>query len=159
MPSITLESAIQLTGLSRRTLWRRIATGTVRRLGRTGGRGPGHARIELELIRGDIPLPDLEDEDLQVIQQADAGDPAARHDVALMLMEAGCQELAIHWLTAAANQQYPDAMHWLGRCHITGEGVPRDEALGLSWIRRAAERGHFISRYQIEALVGSGTAR
>jgi len=33
-------------------------------------------------------------------------------------------------MTRAAKQLYPDAMCYLGRFYLTGEGVPHDEAEG-----------------------------
>ncbi|SEQ34631.1 Sel1 repeat-containing protein [Ectothiorhodospira magna] len=69
-----------------------------------------------------------------------------------MLLEARRPDLALHWLQAAADQHYPDAMHWLGRCHISGEGVPKDEMLGLSWLQRAAALGHVISQRQMAGI-------
>ncbi|MCG5494514.1 tetratricopeptide repeat protein [Ectothiorhodospira variabilis] len=155
MPLISVDTAVHLTGLSKRTIWRRMALedGSRFRLRRPGGgRGPGPARIELGVILKDIPVPDLQEEEFQFIQGADSGDPEAQNDVALMLLEVGRPELALFWFQAAADQEYPDAMHWLGRCYVSGEGVPQDEALGVSWIKRAAQRGHRISQGQVEAL-------
>lgn len=70
----------------------------------------------------------------------------------MILMGVERYDLAIHWLRLAAAQSYPDAMHWLGRCYISGKGMDLDEKEGLAWIRRAAEHGHIISQKQIEAL-------
>jgi len=152
MPLITLDSAIKITGLSRRTLWRRMATDVADMAQPArSGRGPRTARIALNLIQGDL-LFSLEQIDPAVIEAADSGDPEAQNDVALMLLLAARPDLAVQWLQDAAAQDYPDAMHWLGRCHLAGEGLPHDEGLGLSWLGRAAARGHMMSRELLAAI-------
>ncbi|SEL61674.1 tetratricopeptide repeat protein [Ectothiorhodospira marina] len=149
MHTISLDSAMQLTGLSKRTLWRRVsfAPYPTRRESHAGSR----TLIAIETIEADLPAP-LEPGDDAIIAQADQGDAEAQNDVAMMLMEAERYDLAIHWLRLASEQEYPDAMHWLGRCYISGRGLDRDEAIGLDWIRRAAHKGHIISQRQVERL-------
>ena len=146
--NITLDTAERLTGLSRRTLRRRLAVDMPRqeRLRRVD-----KGYIPLRCLRGDLPG-DLGPEDERVIVLADQGYAEAQHHVALMQMEAGFSDLAIYWLEQAAAQDYPDAMHWLGRCHVSGEGVEEDEIRGLDWLRRAAAKGHIISQKQLEGL-------
>jgi uncharacterized protein len=107
--------------------------------------------VALEAIVADIGIP-LSDEDLALIQQADGGDPGAQADVAVLLMEAGLAAKAVFWLRSAADQGYADAMHWLGRCYVCGEGVDHDEAEGLAWISRAAAAGHPIAGAQMQRL-------
>jgi hypothetical protein len=151
MHTISLDTAMQLTGLSRRTLWRRVSSAPypTHRESHAGSR----TLIAIETIEADLPAP-LEPGDDAIIARADQGDPEAQNDVAMILMEANRYDLALHWLHLAADQEYPDAMHWLGRCHIEGNGVEKDEAQGLAWLRKAAERGHVISQRQVEAVGG-----
>jgi TPR repeat protein len=59
---------------------------------------------------------------------------------------------ALYWLELAAGQGHTDAMHWLGRCHIEGNGLPKNEELGIMWLSKAAAHGHLISRYQMDRL-------
>ncbi|ANB01446.1 tetratricopeptide repeat protein [Ectothiorhodospira sp. BSL-9] len=151
MHLVTLKTAIFLTGLSRRTLWRRIAAGAIAK--KNKDEPLGRTQVPLEGLLDDIGIP-LNEEDMDLIRRADNGDPMAQGELGLMLLQAGQPERAIHWLEQAATREDPDAMHWLGRCHVAGEGVEVDETLGLSWITRAAARGHVISRRQVEVLGG-----
>ena len=151
MHLITLKTAIHLTGLSRRTLWRRIAVGA---FFKTNKDEPlGRTQIPLEALAKDTGL-SLTTADMEIIQRADEGDTHAKGEVGLMLLEAGQPERAVYWLELAAQAEEADAMHWLGRCHVAGEGVEADETLGLSWITRAAAKGHVISQRQVAVLGG-----
>ena len=149
MHMVSLRTASELTGLSKRTLWRRIAAGRLFKLNRD--EPLARTSVALESIIADIGIPPS-DEDLALIQRADGGDPEAQADVALLLMEAGLAGKAVYWLRSAADQGYADAMHWLGRCYVSGEGVDRDEAEGLAWIGRAAAAGHSIAGAQMQRL-------
>jgi TPR repeat protein len=37
--------------------------------------------------------------------------------------------------------------------HSWGEGVPRDEALALKWLNRAAEQRHCEAQFELKALM------
>ena len=41
----------------------------------------------------------------------------------------------------AAEQGLADGQYWLGRCCATGEGVAKDKAEAVKWLRKAAEQG------------------
>ncbi|MCV2216544.1 hypothetical protein [Thauera sp. Sel9] len=56
------------------------------------------------------------------------------------------------WFEAAARQDYPEGMHWLGRCLIAGQGVAVDEKRGIDCIARAANRGHPTARRMMPFL-------
>ncbi|MCG5513135.1 tetratricopeptide repeat protein [Ectothiorhodospira shaposhnikovii] len=147
---ISLDTAERLTGLSRRSLRRRLATEMPRQ---ERSDAVDRGCIPLAAVRADIPAA-LQPEDDEVIIRADQGEAEAQNDVALILMDADRYDLAIHWLRLAARQEYPDAMHWLGRCYVSGQGVDKDEQEGMAWIRRAAEHGHVISQAQVRAMDG-----
>ncbi|MCG5501894.1 tetratricopeptide repeat protein, partial [Ectothiorhodospira lacustris] len=137
MHEVTLDTAEQLTGLSRRSLRRRLGIGMMRQA-RLANLGRGY--VPLACIREDIPTT-LTPDDEEVIVRADRGDAEAQNDVALLFMEVERYDLALPWLRKAAAQEYPDAMHWLGRCYVSGHGVEKDEAQGLEWLRRAGGGG------------------
>ncbi len=94
----------------------------------------------------------LDDEDLEMLIRADAGQSDAQADVGEMFYTAGEFGAAVYWLSAAAAQKNADAMHWLGTCHFGGHGVPKSENMGLSWLARAAEAGHAIAQHQMESI-------
>jgi hypothetical protein len=146
---ISIAAAITLTEWSESTFRRRIADGA---LTRQFEPGPGaRALVDLEAIKPHACIP-LEEEDSQLIQDADTGNAEAQNDLALLFLANSKPRAAIYWLELAAKQDYPDAMHWLGRCHIDGNGVLQDENLGMMWLAKAAAQGHAISQAQMQAM-------
>lgn len=91
-------------------------------------------------------------EDLAFVLRADAGDAEAQNDIGQLFSIAGKHEAALYWLQQAAQQGHSDAMQWLGRCHLSGAGVPEDEYMGVMWIAKAASHGHVIAKAQMNAL-------
>lgn len=47
-------------------------------------------------------------------------------------------------------------MHLLGRCYIDGNGLQRDENIGIMWIAKAATLGHLISHGLMQAVLNRG---
>jgi TPR repeat protein len=107
--------------------------------------------VSLEAIRTYICIP-LEDDDVPLIKDADSGSAEAQNDLALLFLANQKPRGAIYWLELAAKQEYPDAMHWLGRCHLEGNGVLQDDNLGMMWLAKAAARGHIVSQAQMQAM-------
>ena len=152
---ISLAAAITLTEWSERTFWRRFADGSVKRELETSGNGK--SMVHLESIKAHIAIP-LAPEDFSLVQQADRGDPAAQNDLALIFLSSGRTRGAIYWLELAARQDYADAMHWLARCYLDGNGVAPDDHLGLMWLSKAAAHGHLISQGQLQVMRDRFTA-
>ena len=114
---------------------------------------PGeNTRVELDEILTLSNLP-LEPEDHAVIVEADRGCAVAQCDLALLFLTSQRPTDAVHWFALAAKQSYPDAMCFLGRCHIAGEGVPRDVDAGIMWLRQAAAKGHYLAKYMLRLLI------
>ncbi|MBV5309709.1 tetratricopeptide repeat protein [Chromatium okenii] len=143
MPSICLNTAIAITGLSRRTLWRRINEGGVSTLG-THEQGE-ETRLNLDDVLPLSSLP-LEPEDQAIIVAADQGEAVAQCDLAILLLNAARPTEAIPWFTLSAKQFYADAMCFLGRCYLSGDGVSRDADAGLMWLSHAAAKGHPLAQ-------------
>lgn len=146
---ISLAAAITLTEWSERTFWRRFADGSVKR--ELESSGNGKSMVHLESIKAHMAIP-LAPEDLALVRQADRGEAAAQSDLALLFLAAGKTRGAIYWLELAARQDYADAMHWLARCYLDGNGVAPDEYLGLMWLSKAAAHGHRISQGQLQVM-------
>lgn len=153
MRAISLDSAIVVTGLSKRTLWRRLTEGLI---ARADNDGRGRAMLAFEDL---LPLLCIAvvPEDYPLFIAADAGDAGAQNELALLFLEAGRPEVALHWLEAAVSgQQSPasgEAMHNLAGLYIRGVGVERDENVGLMWLAKAAAHGHVVAQRQMAALV------
>jgi hypothetical protein len=158
MASITLNTAMSLTGLSKRTLWRRIADGQLRVLDPAGGGGSEYTRVQLEDVVALSALR-LNEDDLNLIAEADAGSAEAQCDLGLLLLTQNHPTEAVAWFTRAANQTYPEAMHQLGRCYIAGRGLEANEVSGVEWISRAAALGHRTARPMARYLMDPGRPR
>jgi len=91
-------------------------------------------------------------QDYDLIVEAAAGDAEAQNNVALLFLDADKPDLGLHWLTLAADQGHPDAMHHLSKLYIQGSGTPKNDSLGLMWLAKAASLGHMIAGEQITAL-------
>jgi hypothetical protein len=146
---ISLASAIALTEWSERTFWRRIADGTVTREASTAS--SGRTMIVFDSITLHMCVP-LEPEEVGFLEMADAGDAEAQNDLGLIFLSHGKPKGALYWLQLASKQDYADAMHWIGRCYIEGNGLQQDENLGIMWLSKAAAHGHVISQSQIRAM-------
>ena len=149
MFSVSLGTASALTGVSVRTLWRRIANGELRTCKDVGASGRTLVAVEDLLAHSRI---DLAGDELALVCAADAGDPEAQCDLGLVFLRGGLAEEAARWFGAAAERFYPEAMHQLGRCYLTGCGVERDEVAGRQWMCRAAERGHVVAAHLLKYL-------
>jgi hypothetical protein len=146
---VSIATAANLSEQSERTLRRRISEGLLPRLDEVGG--TNRTMIPLSAIRDQIVIP-LEENDLDLIEDADAAIAEAQSDLALLFLANGKPQGAIYWLELAAKQEYPDAMHCLARCFIEGNGVPRDDNLGMMWLAKAAAHGHVISQAQMQSI-------
>ncbi|MEJ6656377.1 MAG: tetratricopeptide repeat protein, partial [Pseudomonas sp.] len=147
-PAISLNSAIIVTGLSKRTLWRRLDDGQITR---QENDARGRAMLTLTDL---LPMlcVQIDPEDHELVVQADAGDADAQNDLAQLFLESDRPEIALHWLQVAADQGHADAMHNVATMHIKGLGVPKDETVGLMWLAKAATHGHPIAKQQVAAL-------
>lgn len=147
-PSLmSFDSAIALTGMSKRTLWRRLAEGALRK----SALPETKTRLLVTDVLALAGLTDLAwNEEMQaVLLQADAGEAGAQTDLAQWLMAEKQPAAAARWLQHAADQGYPDAMHCLGQCYATGSGLVRNENLAVMWIAKAAAAGHVIAAAQM----------
>jgi hypothetical protein len=146
--AISLEAAIAMTGISKRTLWRRVSDGTIAKHKEDAR---GRAMLAFAQIVGLIKL-ELSDEDLHMIVKADSGNANAQADVGGMFFVAGHIDAAVYWFDLAAAQGNADAMQWLGNCHASGLGVPKDDSLAIMWIAKAASLGHPVACQQIQGM-------
>ncbi|WP_418648534.1 hypothetical protein ACNQFN_08395 [Thauera butanivorans] len=154
MDFINLNTAISLTGLSKRTLWRRIADGALRtEVNSVISPPPANpqTRVCLDDALKLSPL-ELAADDRALVLAADGGDAEAQCDLGLLLLGQGRAEDALGWFEASARQDYPEGMHWLGRCLIAGQGAMADEKRGIDFIARAANRGHATARRMMPFL-------
>jgi TPR repeat protein len=141
MRMVRVTTAAALVGVDRRTVRRWL----------------DDFRVDNVLSRAGLRLsPD----DVEVVLRADHGDRDACAELALILQERDLHDRAAEWNLRAAERGHTDAMHWLARAYIDGEGVEQDVNVGVMWLARAASLGHAISAAQIAGMVtGLGTPR
>jgi uncharacterized protein len=146
--SISVDSAVVITKWSRRTWWRRIADGEATRL---ADDSKGRAMLSFAEVQAQIYVP-MNPEDLTCLIRADAGDADAQSDIGQLFLNAGKPEAGVYWLQLATKQDHADAMQCLGRCYVSGDGVPKDTNMGIMWIAKAAAHGHAIAQAQMTSL-------
>lgn len=154
---ISITTATKLTGWSRRTLWRRISDGTLIREGNSTLED-NKVKIHLGTIKLHICIP-LEPDDFDLIESADAGKTEAQTDLALLFLINKRPENAVYWLELAVKRADANAMYLLGRCYTDGNGISRNDNLGIMWIANAASRGHVIAQGQMRAIQYRMTAK
>lgn len=132
MEVISLAAAATLTEWSERTFWRRFREGSIEREIRHG-----KAVVQFSAIAPHSCVP-MKEEDIALLDQADAGDALAQTDVALLFLQYKKTKGAHAWLTLAAKQNHAHAMYLLGRMYIDGAEGDKDENLGLMWLCKAA---------------------
>lgn len=147
---ISFDTSLSMLDTSRRTLWRRVAEGEVRRAGEDArGRTLLHASDVAKLLRVR-----LEDADIALLAAADADNATAQNEVGMAFAEAGQDALAVYWWRRAADLGDADSMQLLGQCYAAGTGVDKDPHLAVSWLGKAAAAGHAVAEFQVQGLIG-----
>ena len=149
--TLTLGAVCSITGWSERTAWRRLSAGSITRVGDTGN--GSRVLLDWSSVEQHARLR-FDDDALSLLACADAGDADAQNDIALYFFERALPSAAIYWLQQAVRSGHADAMHWLGRCYLAGNGLESDRNLGLMWLARSASAGHPISDGLLHALCG-----
>ena len=93
-----------------------------------------------------------DDETCELISAADQGNAEAQNDLGTLLLQAGMQVSAFSLFKMAADQDYPDAMHFLYQCHQRGMGTEANDALAMMWLSKAAAHGHNIAQLQLTSI-------
>ena len=145
---ISLATAVTLTNLSKRTLWRRISDGTLSKS--DDGNPDDKAKIHFEDIKPLLSI-ELEPEDVALIEPADSGNVQAQYELATVFLLQKQYENATYWLKLAA-KKLPNAMYLLGRCYTDGNGVDKDLDLGMMWIAKAAAHGCIVAKNQMQSM-------
>lgn len=159
MQSISLDAAEAMTGISRRTLWRRVADGE---LTSTGKDARNRAVLALEGLQGWMQGYTglvFSAQDLNRLCQADTGDAQAQVDLGAWLYTSPRavprvenSQPALYWLHLAAEQNHGDAMHWLATV-AANTGTQQGHYESLMWLAKAAMQGHPIATAQLQALL------
>ncbi|MDR0529634.1 MAG: hypothetical protein LBG69_08515 [Zoogloeaceae bacterium] len=163
MSFISLEASIPLTGLSRRTLWRRIADGTLRKLENDGqeeeGREEfssreGSPRALLSLSRVlELAGLRLDEKTSERLLAADRGNAEEQLFMGQYFYAQERYALAVYWFQLAAARGSADAMHCLGKCYAFGHGAEKNEELAWMWVAKAAAHEHVIAQRQMRELL------
>lgn len=146
--AISLDTATLVTGVSKRTLWRRLGDGKISRLENDAR---GRAMLALADL---VPMlcVSVDPGDYELLSEADAGDADAQNDLGQLFLDANRPDIALHWIQLAVEQDHADAIHHLSKMYIRGVGLEKDATKGLIWLAKAASLGHPIAQQQVAAL-------
>lgn len=157
MQMLSLAAAAIMTNASESTFRRRIADGSLLKMTEPGPNG--RSMIAFDAIAADLCIP-LDAEDRPYLFAADAGNPEAQNDMGMQMLSHKMPKSAIYWFELASKQEYPEAMYWLARCYLSGEGVLTNTDVGMMWLAKAAAAGHVIAKglmaHMIEKTITSG---
>lgn len=150
---ISLDAAEAMTGISRRTLWRRVADGALVSGPDKDARGRTTLQLDglLEAAREHTGLA-LGADQLNLLLQADAGQGTAQAELGALMQLSGKTQGGVYWLRQAAEQGEADAMHWLGLACAT-QNTEQGQHEAMMWVARAAAHGHVIAQQQIHGLL------
>ncbi len=157
--AISLDTAVELATVSRRTLWRRVQEGKV---GRAGLDVRGRALLVLDDLRALLAIR-LEDEaDARLLVDADQGSSEAQNELGILCLEQSQPLLAVYWFNQAAEQGHADAMYHLSRLYLHGFDqlgggacLAQNASEAFVWLSKAALQGHAIAGEQLAAWVDS----
>ena len=88
---------------------------------------------------------------------AGLGEAVASHSFAGVLDH--LQVAAWCFREAAEVHEHPGAMHGLGNCYHSGEGVTEDPAQAVAWYQKAADLGHHAGKAALGAYLLNGDSR
>lgn len=163
MYGISLDAAEVMTGVSRRTLWRRVAEGVL-------GSAPKDARGRATVAWGDIGAVvqaftglTFTEADCHTLCRADGGDAPAQAALGTQLLAAAAaapdpaavRTAARYWLQLAAQHNEADAQHWLALL-AAQSGTQQGNHEALMWLAKAAAQGHGIAQRQVGAVLEAG---
>lgn len=146
--AISLDTAALVTGVSTRTLWRRLDDGQITR---QKNDSRGRAMLSITDLAPMLCVP-IDSEDYELLADADAGNADAQNDLAQLFLDANRPDIALHWMRLAVDQEHADAIHNLAMLYIKGIGLERDRTKGLMWLAKAASLGHSIAKQQIDTI-------
>ncbi|MBO8087596.1 MAG: sel1 repeat family protein [Marichromatium sp.] len=155
MPSIHLNTATTITGLTRRTLWRYIKDSRLHPLHTPSN---GKTRLDLDEVLA-LRGTQLDSDDEALVLAADAGEPEAQCDLGIWLLERDRPKAARDWFRLAARAGHADAMCWLGRDLLLGEGGAPDQAEGMRWLHQAAALELPLAMELVTTLLGADGER
>lgn len=143
---ISVDTAVVVTGVTKRTLWRWLGSGVIEHRGMDQR---GRTMLAYADIKPKLCLSFAEDEDIELLVEADQGCRDAQNDLGILCLEQERADIALHWFNLAAEQGHADAMHFLSNMYQSGDGVERSDTTALLWRVKAAEAGHAIAIAQM----------
>lgn len=151
--SISIDTVVILTNISKRTIWRRLND---RKIIRTGTDTRGRTMLDLNDIISMLPF-SISEDDYELLTGVDNSDPNAQNDLAQLFMECNKFESAHYWFRQAADQQHADAMQNLSTLYHKGLGIEKNKSEALTWLLKAATQGHIIAKEQLKAFLNPNT--
>lgn len=136
------------------------------RLAAQSGHLQAQHNLALAYLGGETIVPGIADEPrmeeaISWLQKAaDGGLASSRFTLGTMLHARAAtpqeQSTALAYLTAATEQDHPEAQLFLGNCYFDGDGVSVDRREALSLFLKAASHGHAPAQDRVAALYQRG---
>jgi uncharacterized protein len=101
--ALTLNAAITLTAMRRRTLWRRVTHGSIAMIDHPPVSSKGRTMLALCDVVSAAAL-ELDEEEIALVIRADEGDAQAQADAGAMFFNKAQYESALFWLEKAVVQ-------------------------------------------------------
>lgn len=143
---ISVDTAVVVTGVTKRTLWRWLGSGAIEHRGMDQR---GRTMLAYADIKPKLCMSFADGEDIELLVEADQGCRDAQNDLGILCLEQERADIALHWFNLAADQGHADAMHFLSTMYQSGNGVERSDTTALLWRVKAAEAGHAIAKAQM----------
>ena len=120
----------------------------------------GEGQVATRTPTRSTPVDDVPESVAAFVEAAEAGDPDAQHDLALIYIQGlgvpRDPEAAAHWFGEAAQQGNANAQYNLGVMYEQGLGVPQDRIEALLLYLTAAEQGHVAAQYNAGLAYAEG---
>lgn len=150
---ISPQMAALLTGKTVRTIHNWLDSGAI------AGRQLPSAQVPSGVLR-QVDLSSLAAKEAHCLLQAfvdcvlqsDSGDAQALNEVGIYFFWSGEYSIAANCFEAAAKKGHADAMDFLSTCYFNGQGVDKNQGLGLRWLGSAAALGHSLAQGKLRAL-------
>ena len=96
--------------------------------------------------------------DALLLERARQGSAQAQLEAGFAFFKLNNPIRAAYWFSAAARQGIPEAQYNMGRCHLEGYGVEKNQHLALEYFQAAAQKSLAPAELELAKLYLTGIA-